>query len=57
MDRAVAWWCDLVGVHDIYSVQIATGIVAGGIALLAAMALLGLAMGILNLFIAVASAK
>ncbi|MEZ5901668.1 MAG: hypothetical protein R3D51_19485 [Hyphomicrobiaceae bacterium] len=36
MQGWVKWWCDLIGVTDPGSIQIATGIMAGGTGLLAA---------------------
>lgn len=35
MQNAVLWWCDLIGVTDPSAIQIATGIIAAGTAVLA----------------------
>lgn len=55
MEGYVSWWCHLIGVQDIYAIQIATGIVAGGSALFLTFAIFALAMQILNSIISVSS--
>jgi len=57
MEPIVNWWCNLLGIHDIYAIQIATGIVGGGSALLIVLFVVGLAFQLLNLIIAIASHK
>jgi hypothetical protein len=39
MERFVTWWCDFIGITDPYAIQIATGVLGGGSALLVALAL------------------
>ena len=34
MQRLVAWWCNLIGITDLMAIQVATGIVGGGLALM-----------------------
>ncbi len=35
MQRAVTWWCNLIGVTDLSAIQTATGIIAAAMAILA----------------------
>jgi hypothetical protein len=50
MQGAMKWWCDLIGVTDPSAVQIATGIAAGGTALLVAWMALAFVMMIVGIF-------
>lgn len=43
MEKAVAWWCNLIGINDPAAIQIATGISA----VLLALALLLVVFGVL----------
>jgi hypothetical protein len=36
MQQLVVWWCELIGVSDGDSIRVATGIIAGGSLILAA---------------------
>ena len=34
MQNAIAWWCNLIGVSDPAAIQVAVGVVAGGIVMM-----------------------
>lgn len=51
MEAAILWWCHLLGIYDIYAIQIANGIVGGGSLLFLAYLVFGLAMGAISVFI------
>jgi hypothetical protein len=38
MERFVSWWCNFIGIYDPVAVQIASGVLGGGSALLIALA-------------------
>jgi hypothetical protein len=44
MESFVNWWCHLIGITDIMAIQVATGVVGGGLALLIALILWTIAM-------------
>jgi hypothetical protein len=49
MQAAISWWCNLIGVTDPTSVQIAAVVVSGGAALFVAYVALLIVMVIVNL--------
>jgi hypothetical protein len=44
MESFVNWWCHLIGITDTMAIQVATGVVGGGLALLIALILWTIAM-------------
>jgi hypothetical protein len=48
MQIAVTWWCNLIGIADPEAIQIATGVVGGGLALAIVLIVWQVAVGLLN---------
>ena len=44
MESFVNWWCHLIGITDTMAIQVATGVMGGGLALLVALILWTIAM-------------
>ena len=44
MESLVNWWCHLIGITDTMAIQVATGVMGGGLALLIALILWTIAM-------------
>jgi hypothetical protein len=49
MQAAITWWCNIIGVTDPTSIQIASGVVSGGAALFVAYVALLTVMAIFSL--------